>query len=126
MREWTIKNYLGRAKNTGKRARYAAVRAGGDFAHTDFKILEMKPEALLIEAKPRTGRTHQIRVHLSEYGLPILGDPVYFNLEKRPRISIPRTLLHAACLTFPHPISKVEISVSSPLPEDFSQCLNQF
>jgi RluA family pseudouridine synthase len=130
IREWTIKNYLGRAKDSGKRARYTQVKSGGDFAHTDFKILEVKREALLIEAKPRTGRTHQIRVHLSEYGLPIWGDPVYFTREpkllKPAPLNVPRTMLHAANLTFPHPISKLEISVSSPLPEDFRRCLNQF
>ncbi|MDR3605767.1 MAG: RluA family pseudouridine synthase [Oligoflexia bacterium] len=125
-REWTIKNYLARANDSGKRARYTAVRSGGDFAHTDFRLLEIMPRALLIEAKPKTGRTHQIRVHLSEYGMPILGDPVY---NRRPREvvfeSIPRTLLHAANLTFPHPISKVEISISAPIPEDFVNCLKK-
>jgi RluA family pseudouridine synthase len=122
-RGWTIKNYLGRAKDSRKRARYTEVRSGGDFAQTEFRLLEAMAEGLLIEAKPKTGRTHQIRVHLSEYGLPILGDPVYFQREAKPRVPVARTLLHAANLTFPHPISRVEISISSPLPEDFSRCL---
>jgi 23S rRNA pseudouridine1911/1915/1917 synthase len=132
-REWEIKNYLGKGGESGKRARFTAVRSGGDFAHTDFRLLEAFPEALWIEAKPRTGRTHQIRVHLSEHGLPILGDPVYGKPAASSTLSprsvtalAPRTLLHAASLTFPHPISKVEISIQSPLPKDFSACLGRF
>lgn len=122
--EWFIENYLGKDRprpgaSQGKRSRFTAVRSGGDFARTDFKLLEDMKEALWVQAVPRTGRTHQIRVHLSENGLPILGDPVY-------GISHPaasRTLLHAVSLTFPHPIHKTEISIQSPLPEDFIQCL---
>ena len=65
---WSIKNHLGRAVGSGKKARFGAVRSGGDFAHTDFEVLEEVGAGLVIQASPRTGRTHQIRVHLSEAG----------------------------------------------------------
>jgi 23S rRNA pseudouridine1911/1915/1917 synthase len=75
---------------------------------------------LWIEAIPKTGRTHQIRVHLSESGLPILGDDLYGGEERAPRL-----MLHAGRLTFPHPITGRETSVNSPLPDDFKQCLRR-
>lgn len=117
--QWSIENRLGKDKTSGKRARFTAVRSGGDYAKTDFILLEDFPGGSLIEAKPITGRTHQIRVHLSEYGMPILGDSFYGAQDG----SASRVMLHASRLTFPHPVNKVEISVQSPLPEDFLQCL---
>ena len=126
--EWVIQNLLGKDPrvSTGKKSRYASVKTGGDFAHTDFKILECWGDLALVEARPKTGRTHQIRVHLSEQGAPILGDDTYGVDAPAPSFEVPRLLLHAACLKFPHPISKVETSISSPIPEDFQKCLNQF
>lgn len=123
--EWKIENYLGRDKNArGKQTRFTEVRSGGDFAHTDFKLIEAMPGGLWVEAKPRTGRTHQIRVHVSEYGLPIMGDATYRRQGQGANApSVARCLLHAVSLTFPHPIHKNLVSVQSPLPEDFVQCL---
>ncbi|MEK6580586.1 MAG: RluA family pseudouridine synthase, partial [Bdellovibrionota bacterium] len=120
---WTVKNYLKRSGAKSKKAHYQSVRSGGDFAHTDFRILEKFKEVLYIEAKPKTGRTHQIRVHLSEQGLPILGDLNYGYREDHALVKAPRLMLHAVCLTFPHPIFNTSIVVQSPLPEDFCQCL---
>jgi RluA family pseudouridine synthase len=116
--EWTVENYLARAPGAGKRGRFASVRAGGDPARTEFRLLEELPGALWVEARPRTGRTHQIRVHLAEAGMPILGDATYGDRE-----SAPRLMLHAAGLTFTHPVTNLDLSIRSPLPEDFSQCL---
>ena len=118
--QWSINNYLGKIPATGKKARFGAVRAGGDLAHTDFRVLEELPAALLIEAKPRTGRTHQIRVHLAEAGMPIYGDLHYGGPM---HAAAKRVMLHAACLAFPHPVTKKEIVVESPVPEDFLKCL---
>lgn len=114
---WSVRNYLGKVSSKGKRAKYGAVRAEGEFAETSFRVIAESPRGLWIEASPKTGRTHQIRVHLSEYGLPILGDDLYG--VKTP--SAPRLMLHAAQLVFPHPITKRELSVISPLPDDFTQ-----
>ena len=126
-REWTIKNYLGKVASGSKRARYGAVRTDGEFAETSFRVIAEYPRGLWIEAIPKTGRTHQIRVHLSEYGLPILGDDLYGegnNAAELNRLA-PHLMLHAAQLIFPHPITKREISIESPLPEDFQRCLKQ-
>jgi RluA family pseudouridine synthase len=118
---WTVKNHLGRDRNApGKQSRFCSVRAGGNYAETEFRVLERLGRTAWVEARPVTGRTHQIRVHLSEAGLPILGDATYGH-----RATAPRLMLHAACLTFPHPILSVESRIESPMPEDFLQCLQQ-
>ncbi len=122
--KWTVKNFLGKAPGGGKRARFTAVRSGGDSAHTDFRLLGQFDKIAWIEAMPRTGRTHQIRVHLSEAGLPILSDPVYGIREDNPPFA-PRLMLHARQLDFPHPITGKSVRIESPLPEDFQQCLDR-
>jgi len=122
---WTVKNYLGNIQSQGKRAKFGAVRAGGDFAHTDFKLIQRSGHVLRIEALLHTGRTHQIRVHLSEGGAPLLGDALYGGPMEVNRVKIPRVMLHAAHLTFPHPIHQNRISVHSSIPGDFSQCISQ-
>jgi 23S rRNA pseudouridine1911/1915/1917 synthase len=122
--EWTIKNYLGKIPSRSKRARYGAVRSDGEFAETSFRVIAEYPRGLWIEAIPKTGRTHQIRVHLSEYGLPILGDDLYGDNNPGEFNGLaPHLMLHASQLIFPHPITKREISIQSPLPDDFQRCL---
>jgi RluA family pseudouridine synthase len=118
-KEWSIKNRLGKISTKSKRAKYGAVDSDGDRAETHFRVLEEYPRGIRIEAIPKTGRTHQIRVHLSEYGLPILGDDLY-GVDRGPA---PRLMLHAAQLIFPHPLSRRQIQVQSPLPNDFRHCL---
>jgi RluA family pseudouridine synthase len=121
--EWTIQNHLGRITSLSKRRKYGAVRMDGEFAETAFRILGKYRRGLWVEAIPKTGRTHQIRVHLSEYGLPILGDDLYGLTEGGSRVA-PRLMLHAAQLIFPHPINGSEVSAKSALPDDFDRCLN--
>jgi 23S rRNA pseudouridine1911/1915/1917 synthase len=120
-KEWTIKNYLGKVASKSKRARYGAVKTDGDRAETFFRVIGEYARGNWIEAIPKTGRTHQIRAHLSEYGLPILGDDLYGAADDR----APRLMLHAAELRFPHPMTKHEVSVKSALPRDFQECLRQ-
>ncbi|MBY0470268.1 RluA family pseudouridine synthase [bacterium] len=115
-KNWRVKNYL-RKVSEGKKAKWGSVRSGGDYADTDFVLLESFSEGLLVQAMPHTGRTHQIRVHLSEMGLPILGDKTYGGSPAADRV-----MLHAFSLTFIHPITNLKISVESPIPEDFEQC----
>lgn len=131
--QWTVKNYLGPSKSEGrssggKRTRYTAVKSGGNFAHTEFKLIEAfhstEVAGLHVEAQPLTGRTHQIRIHLAEGGMPILGDTTYGGIgEISRKLNIPRLMLHAVSLTFPHPITQNQMVVKSPLPRDFAQCL---
>jgi RluA family pseudouridine synthase len=121
--EWSIKNYLGRVEKTGKKTKFGSVRSGGDYAHTDFKLLEKFGNGLWIEALLHTGRTHQIRIHLSEGEMPIFGDLTYGGRTHLDSFKIPRLMLHAGRLTFTHPILHNEITIQSPLPEDFIRCL---
>ena len=114
--------------------RMGSVRDGGQPAVTDFTLLEELPGGLHLEARPRTGRKHQIRVHLAEAGLPILGDPLY-GAQARPLVSPhgrathanapspPRLMLHARRLCLPHPLTGAPLSLESPLPPDFCRCL---
>lgn len=125
---WSVENHLGVVGRVGKVERFGAVRSGGDPAHTSFRLVEKWGVASLVEARPHTGRTHQIRVHLSECGHPIYGDSLYGGatcLVTRTggRIAVPRVLLHAARLEFPHPMTGAAVSVCCALPADFEECL---
>ncbi len=113
---WQSKNFLDEAPRTNReRARMIPVQSGGQVAITDFKVLEDLHQGLLIEAKPLTGRMHQIRAHLSERGLGIFGDDLYA-APKTP--APPRLMLHAFSLEFTHPFTKEDIRIECPLPED--------
>ena len=84
-------------------------------AITNFELVELFPRHALLDVRLETGRTHQIRVHLSAIGLPVAGDPVY----GRPReLGLERQFLHAARLAFTHPFTGKRIDVESPLPGD--------
>jgi RluA family pseudouridine synthase len=124
-KQWTIRNLLGKIPAKAKRARYGAVKSDGDVAETSFRVIAEHPGGIWIEAIPKTGRTHQIRVHLSECGLPILGDDLYgvSEISREFQKLAPRLMLHAIQLAFRHPVTGREISVKSPLPADFKQCL---
>jgi RluA family pseudouridine synthase len=124
-KQWTVKNHLGKIGAKSKRARYGAVHSGGVLAETLFRVIEEHPRGVRIEAVPKTGRTHQIRVHLAGCGLSILGDDLYGpgNTAESGNVQARRLMLHAAELKFPHPITKREICVRSPLPDDFEECL---
>ena len=114
-----VENHIGRISPKSARAKWGALNAaqGGLYARTDFTVLERGVAGGLpvvkIEARPLTGRTHQIRVHLASIGLPISGDTLYGAPEYK------RTMLHAQSLTFQHPVSGKAITVSAPLPNEF-------
>jgi RluA family pseudouridine synthase len=127
---WEVKNHLGVVGKVGKASKYGAVRSGGDPAHTDFHVLEGLGGVALLEATPRTGRTHQIRVHLAGCGHPILGDdfyggPLSLTLPSGLRLKAPRVLLHASSLAFRHPLTNVDLTIACPLPGDFLSCLER-
>jgi len=90
-------------------------------AVTDFAVMEALPRGLLVEARPRTGRKHQIRIHLAQAGMPILGDARYGGAAA----AAPRVLLHAARLTLRHPLTGAPLSVTSPPPADFRAVLER-
>jgi 23S rRNA pseudouridine1911/1915/1917 synthase len=79
--------------------------------------------ATLVRVRIETGRTHQIRIHLSESGHPIVGERVYIRGWKGNEIASPRLMLHAAELGFEHPSGK-PLHFEEPLPEDFERVLS--
>lgn len=126
--EGRIEGNIGR--HPTHRVRRAVVIEGGKPAVTHYRILERFGEmATLVECRLETGRTHQIRVHMSHIGHPLLGDPLY-GYGKMPKgldvIEVPnRQMLHAAELGFVHPMTGVELAFESPLPDDILGLLRQ-
>ncbi|KYG69839.1 RNA pseudouridine synthase [Bdellovibrio bacteriovorus] len=117
--QWEVKNHLAEVRDPVlKKIKMKSVRSGGDKAHTLFRKLKTFKKGLLIEAKPLSGRMHQIRVHLAEAGLGIFGDDIYPS-PKTP--AAPRLMLHALRLEFTHPFSNEPIMIESPLPADLKE-----
>ncbi len=88
-------------------------------ASTVVVVRERLGRTLLVEARPRSGRKHQIRVHLAHAGLPIVGDRLYGAGGPQ----APRAMLHAWRLELPHPVSGRKLVLESPLPSDFREAL---
>jgi 23S rRNA pseudouridine1911/1915/1917 synthase len=111
----------------GRRGARVRVRRGtGIAALTDFSVRERLPGATLLIARPRTGRTHQIRVHLSALGHPILGDRAYRGGgDDAARLGLTRPFLHAWRLAFDHPLTGKRVEVEEPLPADLAEALEQ-
>lgn len=93
-------------------------------AVTDVRVLRGLGPALLVEARPRTGRKHQIRIHLARAGAPLLGDARYGGPMRVGGIDVPRVMLHAARLALTHPVTGVPLVVESPWPDDFSAAID--
>jgi 23S rRNA pseudouridine1911/1915/1917 synthase len=91
-------------------------------AVSHFEVEELFPRHTFLDVRLETGRTHQIRVHLSAIGLPVAGDPVY----GRPReLGLERQFLHARRLAFRHPFTGEQVAVESPLPADLEAALER-
>jgi 23S rRNA pseudouridine1911/1915/1917 synthase len=127
----TIDAPIGRDPRDRKRM---AVVAGGRAAITDYAVAERLRYVSLVRCRLRTGRTHQIRVHMKHLGHPIVGDPVYSGPQWRgipdKRVqkvlsSLGRQMLHAARITFAHPSSGASMTFEAPLPRDFATVLGQ-
>lgn len=107
--------------------RGAAIRvdlARGRAATTDAEVLERFGNATLLRVRPRTGRTHQIRVHLAAIGHPILGDGRYGGGgDDAGRLGLRRPFLHSASIAFRHPVTGETIALEEPLPADLESAL---
>ncbi len=107
------------SKDPSRPGRWRASRAAnGVPALTDFRTLYAGPEYCLVELLPHTGRTHQLRAHLTALGAPILGDARYGGAARAGGISAPRCLLHAQALELAHPRTGQPLRIESPVPED--------
>lgn len=95
------------------------VRSDGKYAHTVFKVIESSAKRSFVEIALVTGRTHQIRVHFSYIGHPLLGDELYGGDASL----INRQALHCGRAEFIHPVTKNKIAVNAPLPEDMKALL---
>ncbi|MFV9510434.1 RluA family pseudouridine synthase [Tepidibacillus sp. LV47] len=117
-KQGTIDEPIGRDRHHPTRRR---VSKTGDRAVTHYQVLEtMNNEAALVKLYLDTGRTHQIRVHMSYIGHPLFGDSLYGG----PLKGIQRQALHAAKLIFFHPFTKEKVEVEAPMPEDMVQLLS--
>lgn len=123
------------------RKRMAVVRSGGKHAITHYAVQEifggrLRPFASLIECRLETGRTHQIRVHMTHSGHPLIGDPVYGRSRKAPKAKTPeeeaayaatagfsRQALHAGVLGFWHPTTQKKMHFEAPLPQDLADLI---
>ncbi len=124
----------GFARRTGDRKQFTGRVPDGKPAVTEFETLLRGNLCALVAARPRTGRTHQIRVHLSEAGHPIVGDRVYGRAwpkrgskpewEVEALEIIKRHALHAWRIEFVHPRTGAPVSVTAPLPPDFRKTLD--
>ncbi len=108
------------------RARVAVSAGTGVHAMTDLEVRERLAGCALLVARPRTGRTHQIRVHLSSVGHPVLGDRAYGGRGELARsLGLTRPFLHAWRLAFAHPVTGDPVELEEPLPEDLVHALER-
>lgn len=110
------------------RKKFSSKVASGKAAVTHWTIEEMLHDSALVRFRLETGRTHQIRVHASDHGWPLIGDPVYGHKPRDERLAevarkLGRQALHAATLAFAHPVSGERLEFTSELPEDMQSAL---
>ncbi|HVV66419.1 MAG TPA: RluA family pseudouridine synthase [Rhizomicrobium sp.] len=129
-------------RNPFDRKRMAVLRGGGKSARTRYRVIERfgdpaRPFAALVECRLETGRTHQIRVHLTHIGHPLIGDPAYGRARRAPRAKneaerqafaaadgFARQALHAYVLGFQHPSAHKTMRFESPWPDDFARLVD--
>lgn len=117
--DFTVDAPLGRRAN-----RVVVDHTEGRAAETGFAVRERLPGATLLEAMPRTGRTHQIRVHLQAIGHPVVGDRAYGGGGDLARkLGLERPFLHSWRIVFTHPITGERIDLEEPLPADLEGAL---
>jgi RluA family pseudouridine synthase len=117
----TVINHLAPVRGQGQKLmRMVIVKKGGSRAETDLQCLEVFSEMDLFECKPKTGRTHQIRVHMASLYRPIAGDSLYGGKSTL----VPRLMLHAKTLQFIHPVTQAPVVIEASLPSDFLGVLN--
>lgn len=117
----TIETQIARDKTDRKKM--SVVKEGGRDAITDYEVLERFGKYTLVRCKLRTGRTHQIRVHMEYLGYPLVGDPKYSPM-KTP-FGIKGQALHSHTLEFTHPRTGERMKFEAPLPEDMHKIITR-
>ena len=110
------------ARSTKDRKKMAVDKKGKE-AITEFKVLKRYDGYTLLEVKIKTGRTHQIRVHLAEIGYPIVGDYTYSNGKNK--FGVEGQMLHAYKIKFKHPTTNEEVEFKAELPKYFKDILEK-
>ena len=118
--EATIDMPIGRSTSDRKKM---AINKNGKNAVTHIKVLKRYNKYTLLQVNIETGRTHQIRVHLSHIGYPIVGDYTYSNGKNE--FGVVGQCLHAKCLEFKHPITGAEMKLEAPLPKYFEEIIQK-
>jgi len=119
--EGVIEGAIGRHPTLRKKM--AMVAKKGRYSISRFKVIKRLRRFTYLEIYPKTGRTHQIRVHLASIGHPIVGDELYGKKGKR---FASRPLLHAYRILFQHPVKKTPLQVEAPIPEDFEEFVSAY
>jgi len=118
-----IKSWLYRKKKVGGQVFWSSspLKKGLE-AHTRWQVIEARPKGSLLLCQPVTGKTHQLRVHLSEMEHPLIGD-IQYGKERADCFGILRQMLHAYSISFVHPVKKTRMEVIAPFPADFLHAL---
>jgi 23S rRNA pseudouridine1911/1915/1917 synthase len=122
LRDRTIFSRLIQDRGDGRRGSTNNPKLGRE-ATTQVFFREALAGASFVECRLETGRTHQIRIHLSEAGHPLVGERVYDRNNPHPVIAAPRLMLHALQLGFRHPVTHAELDFEQPLPADILEVL---
>ncbi|HEY4832671.1 MAG TPA: RluA family pseudouridine synthase [Waddliaceae bacterium] len=104
-----------------RRKEMAVLNDKGKAASTSCETIIYNESLSLVKLLPYTGRTHQLRIHMKSIGFPILGDGIYGSVAANKKFGAKRQLLHAYHLRFLHPITKKEIELKAPIPEDMNK-----
>lgn len=113
---FSVSFFMGRISPKSQKAKWGCVpkEKGGVYSKTDFTVLRrLSEKKIAVLCDLETGRTHQIRVHLSSLGLPLIGDTLYGGCHAE------RIMLHSQKLSFPHPVTKEMILAEAPVPKEF-------
>lgn len=116
----TVRSPIGRHPKDRKKM---ATGEEGREAETVFEVIRHFEGYDLVKLFPKTGRTHQIRVHLASLGHPVLSDPLYGGRSRRKTPALERQALHAHQLTLAHPVSRKSMEFNSPLPPDMARLI---
>lgn len=124
VRSWLVENRGDGLRGSARGG--SPVLQGAREAITHVDALEPLGVATLVACRLETGRTHQIRIHLSEAGHPLVGERVYVRGFEGPVLDAPRLMLHAAELGFVHPTTEREMHWTSPMPDDMAALVGKF